>query len=623
MDVAAKLAEAQIVRVAVIDDDLSTRITSADLQQQEDKGVVGLLNDRADPDREAYLSVLAKNEYKREEVPDLAEPLANPAVRAAAPSRLRQAAEAVLQARADRAAPVSKVIDLLKSMGVDEANIRTFDTPSLPPDETFDLIIVDYFLVDTTTDATLPFIRDVKVAHDGTENPLQIILMSSYDARLRLDFKTIRPELKVSSSRMRILQKPVSDAHLIEWRAALFQLASDRNSVALLERFIRDTGDALRRAADSTATRLWELDLQAMDLLHELASNDHDDYARYVEDVVSRRLLSELEEDGTLLPGLRVLDDAFAGNRTSNLLAPPSEVGDSRAAIHALMQAMEWRRGSMALPPFPSGQPELERATWIRKHIRFGMVLHDPTGVRWLNITQACDLAQAKNEDIDSSTLLFVRGQASLPASDTGNVPEYYVSMSAMMAQGDNHILTWNLRDVRAESIKSFSNSYAQGWQAVAELRPDKAQSISAQFGARMARVGLPMTLAAWRLSGLALRVDELLASTNDAKLPGLALTGQAIRRAGASKHELHLDRASLNALLEKHGDAIDNGVLPLVMGLTLKPGNCGDLNSKPLVVYCAAPANGNVARAAIKNESWLRGARNAERLVVLLWSAA
>lgn len=620
MDVAAKLVEAQIVRVAIIDDDLSMKISSVDLQL-ENAAVAALLNDRADPDRQAYLQLLNDTDPELARLADLAAPLADAAIRAAAPPRLRLAAEAVLTARADRAAPVRQVIALLQSLGIAPANIFLFDTPQLPPNEVFDLIIVDYFLVDTMIDATVPFIRQVLAAHEDQERPLQVILMSSHDEQLRRDFKTIRPDLNVSSSRMRIMEKPVTAAHLIAWQAALFQLASDRGSVALLERFVRDAGETLHRAADSTAKKLWELDLQAMDLLHELANKDHDDYARYVEDAVSRRLLSEAEIDGSARTSLRLLDEAFMANRTNKLLAPPSEIGDSRAAIHGLMHSMEWRDGPVALPAFPAGQPVLERAGWIRKQIRFGMVLHDPAGIPWLNITQACDLAQAKDEDIGASTMFFVRGQTNLPATAPG--AEYYVPMSAMMAQSENHVLTWNLRDIRAESIESFSESYGHGWQVVGELRPDKAQSIAAQFGARMARVGLPVTLSAWRLSGLAMRAADLLAAAEDTAMAGLALAGQAVQRVGTSKHELHLDRASLDELLAHHGAALDAGLLPLVMGLSLKPGTLGELSNKPVVVYCAAaPQNGVDGRAALKNDVWLRGAANADRIVVLLWSA-
>lgn len=619
MDVAAKLTEAQIMRVAIIDDDLSLRITSIDLQV-ENASAAALLNDRVDPDREAYVALLTREGLNVANVSDLAEPLAEATIRAAAPNRLRLAADGVLKSRADRAEPVQRVIRLLREVGIAAENISVFPSPHLPHDARFDLIIVDYFLVDTMTDATLPFIREALDTHEGEQLPLQVILMSSHEDRLRRDFKTIRPELKVSSSRMRIMEKPRTDTHLVAWRAAIWQLASDRAELTKLERVIRETGGALVSAANTTAHRLWELDLQATDLLHELASKDNDDFVRYVEDAVSRRLLSNLEADGGMRPSLQALDTVLTTHRTQNLLSPTAEIGDSRAAIHGLMHSMEWREGVPAMPPFPNGEPDLDKARWIRKHLRFGMVLRDPAGGEWLNITQACDLAQCDESEFGHSTVLFIRGQHTLPSvAPDGN---YYVSMSARMAQSENHVLTWNLRDVRAESILAFSKSYGAGWQVIGELRPDKAQSIVEQFGARMARVGLPKLMSPWKLAGLAMRVADLQGIKDTTELAGLTLAGHAIQRPKAKHHELHLDLPALDELVSKHGTSVDGSIVQFLTGVSVSPGKRIEIGGRAVCIYYATPPKSGGDARKLLDDRFLRDTRSAEKILVLLWSA-
>jgi len=620
MDVNAKLMEAEVLRVAVVDDDLSERITLEDLEIA-DRQVAALLNDESDPDREAYVQLLVRVGRDPDTLHDIAEPLSDPSVRAAAPERLRSAADAVLATRTERAGPVQRVIKLLEQLGVAETAIDRYPTPQISPREFYDLIIVDYFLVDTSTDRTLPFIREVLESHAERERPLQVILMSSHDEQLKADFKKIRPELQVSSSRLRIMEKPKSDLHLIAWKAALYQLASDRASVQTLECFIRDAGSTLVRAAADAAAKLWELDLQAMDLLHEVASKDNDEYVRYVEDAVSRRLLSMLEEDGGMRASLQQLDETFTPHRVASLLSPTAEIGDSRAAIHGLMRSMEWRSGESVMPTFPTAADELERSIWIRKQIRFGMVLRDPEGGEWLNITQACDLAQAKNEHIGQSTVIFIRGRHSLPAEDPDG--DYYESMSAMMAHTENHVLTWNLRSVRAESIQSFCSTFGEGWQVVGELRPDVAQSIAAKFGARAARVGLPLTLSAWRILGCAIRVGDMTRMDDSLPIGGTPLSGHAIKRARESKHELHLDRRSLDELITAHEGAFDDSVLQLLMGIQLKKGGKTPLDGRPVIVYCSTcPFNVGDVRAQLNSNQWLSGANNIDRILVMLWCA-
>jgi hypothetical protein len=173
-------------------------------------------------------------------------------------------------------------------------------------------------------------------------------------------------------------------------------------------------------------------------------------------------------------------------------------------------------------------------------------------------------------------------------------------------------------------TASSFSTTFGQGWQVAGELRPDVAQSIAVQFGARIARVGLPVTLSAWHLIGRAVRAADLWGAAADAPMPGLALNGHAIKRAVESKkHELHLDRASLEELLDRHGPALDEGVLPLLTGLQLKPDAQTDRNGKPIVMYAAVPLNeAGHARTAFKGDDWLRAAANAERIIVFLWCA-
>ncbi len=187
------------------------------------------------------------------------------------------------------------------------------------------------------------------------------------------------------------------------------------------------------------------------------------------------------------------------------------------------------------------------------------------------------------------------------------------------MASAENHVLTWNLRDVRAESIQSFSTSYGLGWQIVGELRPDVAQSIAATFGARAARVGVPVKISAWRLSGLALRVSDILAA---APITDSDLNGYAVMRARAKTHELHLDRTSLDSLIATHGAQFDDSILELLKGTQLKRGaKPSSWNGRPVILYLhTRPADMAELRAHISNEPWLTFAGNADRIVVVLW---
>ena len=216
MDLRASLADAQIVRVAIVDDDLSGLISLANLRQVDDN-LEALLADVHDQDRQAYLQVLKDQGYELADITDLAHPLSGQSVRDAAPEVLRTAAEKILEARRDSAEPVERVRKLLTGSGIAAPNIETFFGPDGPDDKRFDLVIVDYYLVNDATDQTVPFIERIVHNHAEQERPLQLILMSSHEEGLKQDFRELRPRVGVTSSRMRILAKPQNDAQLASW----------------------------------------------------------------------------------------------------------------------------------------------------------------------------------------------------------------------------------------------------------------------------------------------------------------------------------------------------------------------------------------------------------------------
>lgn len=290
------------------------------------------------------------------------------------------AAENALRARQGNAASVERVINLLRSSGIRASQIDRYGTPAIPAGKFYDLLIVDYYLVNDSVDETLPFIEKVVQAHNGQGLPLQVILMSSHEASLRQEFPKLRPQLRVSSSRMRVLAKPQDDAALSAWKLSLTQLATDRAFVKPIESFARAAGEAFEDAAKKQAQALWGLDLQAMHLLHATAAEDHDDYSRYVEECLSRMLLARLEEVAQLRTALDDLRRKFEANGASTVISAGSEIGDSRASIRQLMTSVVWRGGHGAPATVP--RKKALRSAWAQGFLRFGMVLRDAGGQR-------------------------------------------------------------------------------------------------------------------------------------------------------------------------------------------------------------------------------------------------
>lgn len=617
MDLKKSLLDAKVIKVAIVDDDLSEDICTADLLSI-DGDVAGLLGDPHDPDYEAYIGVLTKHGLNIETIPDLATPLSDKAICEEAPVRLSDAVRKVLEARYDSAAPVRRAHSLLLASGVLEENIDFYSSPFIPADKFYDLIIVDYYLVQNSNQQTLPFIDSVIIAHKDCEKPLQVILMSTHVTQLRSEFRDIRPFLKASSSRMRIMGKPMADDDLIHWKTALYQLASDRPFISAVENFVSETSKGLELAARDQANKLWELDLQAMDILHETATLDNDDFCRYVEECISRHLLTALESYTGIRNSLRTLGDSLMEHRNTNVIAPVAEIGDSRAAIRGLMRSMEWRGGpSLDHSTYPAHSSALNKAQWLKKNLRFGMVLRSNDGREWLNLTQACDLAQAKDDAFDKVSLLLVSGVRSRPLNQEKNQAMVYLSSTA--TDTETETLGWNLRNIRTPTIQEFAEDFVNGWTSVGELRLDQAQSIAATYSSRASRVGLQRRLSSWHLQGTALLAGTLSEADPATLLGGTPLTGHAMSRGNSD--ELHIDQESLSSIIEAFPDSINEELLSAYMGVQLKAGN--KITSETLLIYCKdKPASMGDLKISINHEKWLTNGLNKTKIVLAVWHA-
>src|SRR5690606_9522600 len=117
---------------------------------------------------------------------------------------------------------------------------------------------------------------------------------------------------------------------------------------------------------------------------------------------------------------------------------------------------------------------------------RFGMVLRSKEGREWLNLTQACDLAQAKDEECDSVSLLLVRGVRSRPLNLEKSQAMVY--LNSRVSESDTDSLGWNLKHIFTPSIQEFAEDFVNGWELIGELRLDQAQSIAATYSSRASR---------------------------------------------------------------------------------------------------------------------------------------
>ncbi|PKO92575.1 MAG: hypothetical protein CVU15_05490 [Betaproteobacteria bacterium HGW-Betaproteobacteria-1] len=480
--------QAKIHRVAIVDDDLRTTITQADVSNSSpNDDDLNSLSDATDPDFIEFHQFLATEDLPRDNVDQMLAALEIDDVRARAPARYKAAAERVLARREPFASRVMLAKDWLQALGVKPSKFKIYTNPAeVDLTEKFDLLLIDYFLVNDSNEFTIPLIKDLLAAHENERLPLLVILMSSHEAQLQADFNILRPELERTSSRFRLMLKPtLSTASKSFWHCTFEQLASERSVVIPIEKFIKAWSEKLKLAADKISNGLWSLDAHALSILSKTAEEDHLSLEEYFGDLLTRRVLAEVEHADFPATETALLTKALSAAERPNF---DSEIGDSRLALRKIVVDIAWHRQNWWKPkktyPRNSTQRKFE---WLKRHVRFGTVLRRKTTREYLvNITQACDVAHVPIEEIKLNHMLFLPGEEG--ALHNMKIPGKYAS-SYSFDKGNAWInLFWNLRQPRTPSMNDFLGILG-GYEIVGQLRQDQAQDIAAQFSHLTSRI--------------------------------------------------------------------------------------------------------------------------------------
>lgn len=352
MSANAALRTAQVTRVLLVDDDLVNTVTLGDLDAHGEGTRYSQV--LADPDHDFSVeldALLTQHGLPATSAADRLSGLSNATVLGAVAAPLRDTYQRALDQRADQRQPLTKIkswIEVGGGVTVDEWT----ESKDLPGGDRYDLLVVDYYLINNDPTATTHLINRFKDLHANQPRPLLVILMSSNIADIERDFETIRDKCQMSASRFRILAKPVAtnpDAEAVvreKWFRALRQLANERSVVAQIEAFVKAWEHSLRDAATQMIERLYDMDASAFALLAATADQDSMTIEEYLADVLARRISAASEEKSFPFNEIAALQASLEGAKA--VIGPTIdqgvEVRHAQRAIRGLMSDVVWHR---------------------------------------------------------------------------------------------------------------------------------------------------------------------------------------------------------------------------------------------------------------------------------------
>ncbi|MCW8930085.1 MAG: hypothetical protein OQL19_07615 [Gammaproteobacteria bacterium] len=502
---------AKIKNIAIIDDDLRNTISLKDLRKHGGNELA--VNALQDPDYEDYeklIKLLKLHNKPHDSTNDIVNSLSDDVIRNNAPILFKQAAENVLSHRKDASAGVILIKQWLIESEVNCPIHEMSCREEINFDIDYDLILIDYYLKDESTDQSISLIEEFLEKNKDNTSPLLFLLMSSHHQELKDQFLRLRPKLRATSSRFRIMGKPRHDnkKDLLSWMCTFEQLANERDLIDPIEGFIDSWGKKLKNSVNNLSDDLWGLDAHSLNILYKTAKEDHAYFEEYMAELFSKHILALVEKDEFPIGETKNLETALFKIPS---LKQGTEISDSRIVLRQLLGDVEWHREkwyeaneSYPLPSVDTTDDKSDTENnihlqdegqyeWFMKYIRFGTVLRNskaPNNIL-VNLTQPCDKAHIVYNNYEAHHLLLFPGDLGF-IDDKQRVDKQATTSNYFNGNSWANI-HWFLTRPQTPTIKIFLKQL-ENYEISGQLRHDSAQLILNQFASRSSRIGAMRT---------------------------------------------------------------------------------------------------------------------------------
>lgn len=498
-----------VFKIAIIDDDYSTLVTKIELLKVDTEQIFEALEDENSPEYSEVFEKLKDENLKFSSTEDLIGYLNCQDKFNKLPASIKKLKEKVDSRKLMLIEPVRRIENWLlehnKEILINKFHNMHQFIEEIKTNE-YDLILVDYLLVNDSENETIPFIIKIKESFDVLNKSPSFILISSHTDKINRDFLDIKARLNMTSSRFRIMAKSSDDEyiHELKWKETINQIFKQKPLVVDIERFINAWMQKFQEASGNLSRTLWALDAHSLDVLRRTAEADHISLSEYFSEVIFRKVLAEFEHSLTKEP--ECVHDL--GSKLSDLLShhealsPGHEVEDSRSLIKDLLRDSSWHRQNWFLhkTPYPISSPnddaELKKSTataqflWLKKNLRFGSVLENvKTKTLLLNLTQPCDITHLNFSHIDENNFLMMHGIFSDLGDHGDRDKKDKQALSTTFKHGESwHNIHWNLSRPQTPPISNFMKEF-QNYKIIGQLRNEQTQYVLNRYITKISRV--------------------------------------------------------------------------------------------------------------------------------------
>lgn len=486
------IVELGINKIAILDDDIKFNYSYNSISEYVDNDCLDSLSDINSPSREELVNLLESLSLPASNVNELVESFNNSEVINSLPEYyLEGIIEPIEERNKDLREKINLVIDCLKELGVSDENIFSFhDVSGISNcDEDIDLYIVDLFLEEGNIQTSINYLKGI--LESSKENNNQFILMSYDKEQLDNQFRSQHIESKISSSQLKVIEKPHSllDKEKTRWLRAIQQIALERALIDYQRNMQNKWTDLVEKASKEFINKIWSLDNFAINKLRLTANADDMSLSDYLATAMHRALLAELEVDSSHSNITFELEKSLKSNDDQNKIVPSNEVLDSYQILTEFVADLTSYRVTSLKQLSCSESDEGLAYNNFLSSLSYGSILKKSGDNKnyYLHITQPCDYIHINLQESINNNLFLIPGRVfSNFGSHMGGNKKYLSSF--INTETGVHNIDWNLRQIETISIKKLFEDRAL-YNVVGRLRDEEVQTISHQFGSSMSRI--------------------------------------------------------------------------------------------------------------------------------------
>lgn len=343
-----------------------------------------------------------------------------------------------------------------------------------------DLFIVDLMLDDSTESTGL--IKEL-FNNDNIRKNSQFILMSYHKDKILDNFRTLHKSLKVSSSRFKVINKPIVNdlSSEIQWKHVFIQLDIEKEFMREQDNFQNSWSVCVDDAAKNLKEKIWEWDSRHINRLRLSAEADHLSFSDYFSEIMAKHIVSVFESSRASKDEMDLLSSKMAKvDNKAFILNSSLEVKDPYEDLKIMLADINSHRSEW----YDNVDSIISFSSFLRV-IKFGTILLKDNEY-FVNITPPCDYIHLKEERSKEESLLFIPGVQfnSYKEEQLGNKKHItpFVTIEKNI-QG----IKWNLRNPKTFTVYELFESIKQ-YSIAGQLKSDIAQIISNKFASAISR---------------------------------------------------------------------------------------------------------------------------------------